>query len=576
MFVKRRNPLYDDHRQHIQVFFLTITLTTTVATALHVIVNQEGNSSEDMIRLYDTLEHKRSFRHHIVDNRKFVETNMPYEEAKDHADYDVKFDTMERIMALGNNWPNLRHHNVEPRTLEGPDEGSRRTEEPNVTPYMRNNTTMIAGNRRSDDKATNNSAKRKRTDRNGKKGEKETSERTTTGRKKQSTKSPDSDERIAQPSPEPTQQSTHDDWVEAHGVHKRDTSAEESWIINDEYNSKLNNIKVWNDDERKFNTYYVLHTFWNTQQPNSYVVMEPDNAPQPHDKQKPYPAPVVKPTLRLFYTIDIRSLSYLNVRVLGVLLNKTRPLGKQLQLNSVNQILSTYDYVFIIRQTIIDAFDTWNRMLDNTVHFEYIPYSDKIRTSRYVNKIIIVSATNVTHINEHTTEFEEFSSQATLAHASINFLHLNSESSLYIIAPHIQRHYVQILREVAPKIYKVFSVSKANALEYMNIDSLETMNGELQSLTRQATENVYKLESCFYCTILHEVGHILGIGHSSTENSIMYEVIVDNEQLITGTDVKAVKKLFSSLRRKEEILEYQMIRSNCPIAKPTARPRRRM
>lgn len=275
-----------------------------------------------------------------------------------------------------------------------------------------------------------------------------------------------------------------------------------------------------------------------------------------------HPPPIIKPTLRLFFTIDVRSLSDLKIRILSTFLNLTTYSKGQLQLHSVNYVLSQYEYMYIVRQTIIDIFETWNRALTDMVHFEYIPYSNKIRTSTYVNNIIIVSATNISHVNEHTTEFEEFSNQATLAHASINFLHLKSETEMFIIAPR-----VQITREIAPRKYKIFSVTKNTALEYLKYDSYTKMSQQLQTLTNPWTDNLYKIESCFLCTILHEIGHILGIGHCNLEDSIMYDTIINNDRRITITDVKAVRSLFRSLIRKEEILEYQMIKSRCPKTK---------
>jgi predicted Zn-dependent protease len=280
-----------------------------------------------------------------------------------------------------------------------------------------------------------------------------------------------------------------------------------------------------------------------------------------------YPPPVIKPTLRLFFSIDVRSLSDLKIRILSAFLNQTTYSKGQLQLHSANYVSSQYEYVYIFRQTIKDAFETWKRALTDMVDFEYIPYRDKIRTPKYVNNIIIVSATNISHVNEHTTEFEKFSNQATLAHASINFLHLNSETEMFIIAPHVQRQYVKITREIAPRKYKIFSVKKNTALEYLQYDSYTKMSQQLQTLTNAWTDNLYIIESCFFCMVLHEIGHILGIGHCNLENSIMYDTIINNDQRITSTDVNAVRTLFRSLTRKEEILEYQMIESRCPKTK---------
>jgi len=53
----------------------------------------------------------------------------------------------------------------------------------------------------------------------------------------------------------------------------------------------------------------------------------------------------------------------------------------------------------------------------------------------------------------------------------------------------------------------------------------------------------------FFTTILHEIGHSLGLGHSKDENSLMFPY--ENINHITAEDSKAIQSLYGKPKEKK-------------------------
>lgn len=338
---------------------------------------------------------------------------------------------------------------------------------------------------------------------------------------------------------------------------------------NEEDENEVEQISVWNRNERKYSNYLILHRYWSMQQVNSYVVLEQDRR-KFLGRNDIRPPPIVRPTLRIYYTIDVASLAQMQVVVLGV--NRTRapstyPRSSGLYLYETSAKTSVFERVTVLRQTIEEAFDAWNRALDNAVHFEYVPFSRRLRESTYSNRVIVVSVTNLTHVNEHTGLNEEFTSPMTLAHAYLNFLHVNGQTASFFVAPHPQRSLVQVAGRTRNNAVTTLTVNRETAKNLLGYDSMFEMNKDIEATTYKTIDTKYTYHTCLYCTLLHEISHILGLGHSESRDSVMLDVIESSDQRISETDILAMRKLFSPLHTKILSLERKISKTACRTVK---------
>lgn len=353
--------------------------------------------------------------------------------------------------------------------------------------------------------------------------------------------------------------------------------------------ANVDTVATWNRVERNYSIYLVLHRYWSMQSVNSYLVVERDRRKRTADYRNDIlPPPIVRPTLRIYYAIDVSSLARLHVAVLAV--NKTvsphrRPISppsstatsRLFLYDAFSAATDVFERVTVLRRTIVDAFDAWNRALDNVVHFQYVPFTRRLRDSPYSDRVIVVSVNNLTHVNEHTGLDEEFTSPLTLAHAYINFLHVNGETTQFFVAPHSQRSLLQVAaagrkpdrRHATATVTS--TVDRETAKSLLGYESMYEMNKDIESITQRTVLIKYPYHTCLFCTLLHEIGHILGLGHTTSRDSVMLDVIDSYDQKISLTDVQAMRKLFAPLNGKIRSLERKIAETSCRSVK-SARP----
>ena len=61
---------------------------------------------------------------------------------------------------------------------------------------------------------------------------------------------------------------------------------------------------------------------------------------------------------------------------------------------------------------------------------------------------------------------------------------------------------------------------------------------------KQLDNNVYRPVNNIYGVMLHEIGHSLGLGHSTDNQSIMYPIDLPTLQYLTKTDLDLLYKKY--------------------------------
>lgn len=329
---------------------------------------------------------------------------------------------------------------------------------------------------------------------------------------------------------------------------ENDTSDNEydDWIgdsNNGTGNELIAPLRVFNRNTNSWSIYDYLHKYWSARQFNAFVVSQ--RCPRSNFIRS---SECIKPALIIYWTMDHNSFDTMKLNVFGIVEKSNKQ--DYLKIDNITSLLSKSYRDQLLQNIFQEAFDIWSRVLEDKVRFQYIQAAS---THKMYHDIIEISAGQIMHWNSHENRYESFSQKNTLAHANINFVHLNLEFN-WNLTPHKLSNSYPILFETHTGEHVLLQISRKRLMERYNFRSdqalLETLRNQIMYRSDVAET------TCLMCTTLHEIGHVLGLGHTWDKTSIMYRYILSNEVSISNEDGIIINNMYSNLKLEY----YDMIR----------------
>lgn len=186
-----------------------------------------------------------------------------------------------------------------------------------------------------------------------------------------------------------------------------------------------------------------------------------------------------------------------------------------------------------------DAFYAWRSASDGALDFR------RVSSRRSTDPLVVgVKFSPPTHTEERgERNHERFSSPAVLAHATYNYLHFNAHCK-FMISPvgyHIRR---VLVRHEDNNVDMVWEDDL-----FRNSSYRHAVNSFYDRVVRQSTHDLSIVAT-------HEIGHVLGLGHASNHDSIMYYEYASNAH-ISSDDVSRIRRMFGVAQQKEIKLQVE-------------------
>lgn len=324
-------------------------------------------------------------------------------------------------------------------------------------------------------------------------------------------------------------------------------------------NSLTDNRLYVRSSSNKHSWFMVFHEFWNSQQPNSFTMHE-----RKSKRGAKVDQPIVKPTLKIYYTVDKESLGNVNLTVFSVYKDKDRDRSTSLHVVDLTYAFSRQHRIDILHAVIREAFQVWSDVLYDNVQFVEIPYDSSFQQTPYNERIVVVSARSYYHRNEHTGLLETFGQSNVLAHAYSNHLHVNVDTNRFYVGPHKQLDELVLVSKASSNQLRIQLVRKRAVLRMLDrsSDYVETLQSTLTKRTAKMLRSRGHLE-CIFCTFLHEIAHVLGLGHSDNAGSLMYPRAISDFTAVDELDKLAMRKLFRQLIDTVEYTKFHLLKKTC-------------
>lgn len=326
------------------------------------------------------------------------------------------------------------------------------------------------------------------------------------------------------------------------------------------YNDWMDNqnqsvIMMYSRLKNKWITYDMMHTYWASKFANNYTLY------LNKDKQL-----VVKLIQKVYWTLDESTIAN-NIRIIAVkeqsnttILPTTFPL-----FIDVTYVLNVEDRLRVIRNTLQDAFASWSSVLYDRLVFEYIPYTAHLKNLSSTRPVII---TRMGARDENVTD--KFAMPDPLARSWINALYFNTHTAKFYIAPHLtsKRIYIVTGRDSlhGTTLREMSSEALARRYNMTNYRHLYRQSKmliyHLAGMYRTASR-IDSVHWCLECVAFHEIGHLIGLGHSNSHDSAMYGPDISNEVIASEDDQYMVKKIYAQfLRSIENITKLKICTHN--------------
>lgn len=324
-------------------------------------------------------------------------------------------------------------------------------------------------------------------------------------------------------------------------------------------NSITDNRILVRASSNKQSWFMIFHEFWNSQQPNSFTMHE-----RKAKRGSKIDQPIVKPTLKIYYTVDKDSLANVNLTVFSVYKDSERDRATSLHVVDLTYAFSRQHRVDILHSVIKEAFQVWSDVLYDNVQFVEIPYDSSFQQTPYNERIVVVSARGYYHRNEHTGLLETFGQSNVLAHAYSNHLHVNVDTNRFYVGPHKQLDQFVLVSKASSNQLRIQLVRKRAVLRMLDrpSDYIETLQTTLTKRTGKMLQTRGHLE-CIFCTFLHEIAHVLGLGHSDSPLSLMYPRAISDFTAVDELDKLAMRKLFKQLTDTVEYTKFHLLKKTC-------------